>query len=234
MSTGWTSAPLPAGPVVLPGRALDVNSFELTWGLLARMWSRQTLDSPGQKRGLLLRHLRNTLEAQYVLNDLGAVERLIAGEFQVDRPLSEILLAQAERDTGLPSITSGIAYGLGQHTCSELACLLREAQRRFGDLPYTSKTLASLAFLEVEAPRTATERAQIMEALAEAKASVRRAWAASHSFLNPDVDRQYKFLGHVPPHDTSPCGVLRLAASIVPGAPGAHRSPNQESVAIAA
>jgi hypothetical protein len=37
----------------------------------------------------------------------------------------------------------------------------------------------------------------------------------------------------VPPHESSPCGVLRLAAPIVPGAPGIRTWPHQSTMTLA-
>ncbi|MCI3929209.1 hypothetical protein [Streptomyces sp. AN091965] len=243
MSLEWTSAPLPAGTVVVHGPLhFDADAPHAIWELIAKSSTSWGTEAAVEDGGRLQHHLRNTLKAQHVLNELDAVERLIADEAQVDRPLPEILLAQVEHDSDLPSITSGLAYGLRQHTCSKIACALREADRRFGDSYHVAgKTFASFAALgqlitvfEAKASHATADRVRVMEALAEAKATVRRAKAASQELLNLDVDRQYEFLSHVPPHGTSPCGVLRLAAPIVPGAPGVHRSPTQESVTIAA
>ncbi|GAA3162455.1 hypothetical protein GCM10017688_05930 [Streptomyces ramulosus] len=147
-----------------------------------------------------------------------------------DQDLTGTLLRTAEDVTGTRGITSGLAYGLeavprpfplpadrmlidGQHRVSAVlevltgmgkteaflrtALQLHDRMSQVG--PYSTADLDALV--------------QDAEKLAE---SLRQFAQTSVSYSAWHI----KFLVGVLPHASSPCGVLRLATPIVPGAPG--------------
>ncbi|MDQ0745802.1 hypothetical protein QF034_000033 [Streptomyces africanus] len=190
-----------------------------------------------QKSGRLERHLTAALTAEELLAEFATIDQLIAREAQASRELTHKLLASVEEHTGLPSIASGLAYGLHAPLVPSV-----ERARHWADLLIitnsyegASKTLQHLsAIIEVKGPRSTAELAQVREALAEAEQAIRDITATDRQVLNLHVDRHYEFLGVVPQHDTSPCGVLRLAVPIVPGAPGIRSWTDQTTMTLAA
>lgn len=178
------------------------------------------------------RHLQVTLRADHVLTAIADLARLVTDDSQAALRLTEDLLAGAERDTGLPSVTSGIIYGLDPRPCPTSLWLDdwslsfgRVGQQVILDLWGSWQSVVHLS---------PVERHQVMETLGRAESMVRGIKAASQRALNQHVSSRYGFLACVPPHDTSPCGVLGLASPIVPGAPSRRPTPHQEVMATAA
>lgn len=178
------------------------------------------------------RHLQITLRADHVLTAIKDLTRLVTDDSQTALKLTEDLLAGAERDTRLPSVTSGIIYGLDPRPCP--IAFLRDAwglpfagvgQQLLRDLWDSWRSVRHLS---------PVERHQALETLGRAESTVRGIKAAAQRALNQHVSSQYRFLGCVPPHDTSPCGVLGLASPIVPGAPSSRPTLQQEVMATAA
>lgn len=179
-------------------------------------------------------HLQVTLRADQVLKAIKDLARLVTDESRAAVKLTEDLLAGAERDTGLPSVTSGTLHGLDPHTCPK-------SFRVFGwgwgfRLSRIGQQHALRDLLDAcqSACLSPVELHQVREALARAESTVRGIKAAAQRALDQHVSSGYGFLGCVPPHDTSPCGVLGLASPIVPGAPATWLAPDQEVMATAA
>lgn len=64
------------------------------------------------------------------------------------------------------------------------------------------------------------------DALAQAARVARRLWHFVLSLLNTLLNGcSFEFRDHAPPHESSPCGVIRLAAPRIPRAPGVSACP---------
>lgn len=151
----------------------------------------------------------------------------------VAEDLTRLLLRTAEEAPGVPCVTSGLLHGLG--TAPSLApSWVLDGQHRISaanDIIHSSmgagKTEAFAAFAvdllqrlgrarRAGPPSTAADLVHVVdgaEVLAEFLLEL------AQGFLS-GVVRHVRYLVAVPPHQSSPCGVLRLAAPIIPGAPG--------------
>jgi hypothetical protein len=185
----------------------------------------------------LERHLTAGLTAEDLLAEFVTIDQLITREAQASWELTDKLLAAAEGDTNLPSIASRLAYGFDAPLFPSVERARQRAHRLIITNSYegASKTLQYVsAIIGVTAPRSTAELAQAKEALAEAEQAIRDITTTARQVLNLHVDRHYEFLGSVPLHATSPCGVLRLAMPIIPGAPGIRSWTDQTTMTLAA
>ncbi|QCX82681.1 hypothetical protein C9F11_45615 (plasmid) [Streptomyces sp. YIM 121038] len=119
----------------------------------------------------------------------------------------------------MPGITSGLAYGLAGQPVYALDEFCRLIQIPVGFALWGSKS------------RTAQAVLRFLRQAANAWLAITQRAAADVDLASVD---HYAFFGPVPPHAASPCGILRLAVPIVPGAPSSRPSPSQKALAIAA
>ncbi|MFE2423474.1 hypothetical protein [Streptomyces hokutonensis] len=159
-----------------------------------------------------------------------------------DTELTRRFLRTAEEALGIPSIASGIIQGL--EPTPPPVQLWHDYEDRIevvNGIVYSAlgsgKTFAALTtLLHRSGWMNRAERVQTTSLL-------------PHLVNNTEVLREFlqaltqgllcggaKLVGcliAVPPHESSPCGVLRLATPIVPGAPGIRTWPHQSTMTLA-
>ncbi|MDT0459149.1 hypothetical protein RM550_26110 [Streptomyces sp. DSM 41527] len=164
-----------------------------------------------------------------------------------DEELTRFLLCTAEQEdaSGIPCSVSGLVWGLAP---TPLPFVMTDGQHRYGILvaPFrpatgSGKTQTYLDLLERLSARIGRlcQRGHVPTA-----ADFRGVADAAHELsalllglVQRLLDGCAKFVGRlvaVPPSASSPCGVLRLAASLVPRAPGAGPIPAPTEFALAA
>ncbi|MFI9752317.1 hypothetical protein [Streptomyces collinus] len=159
------------------------------------------------------------------------------------KELTLLLLRTAEESLGFPSITSGLIQGL--EPTSPPVQLWHGYENRIevlSGLVYSAlgggKTVAALTTLLQRAGRmNRAERGQtasLLPRLINNTETLRKfLQALTQGFLSGGV-QHIACLIAAPPHESSPCGVLRLAAPIVPGAPGVRSWRHQSTMTLAA
>ncbi|MFF7166921.1 hypothetical protein ACFZBP_37005 [Streptomyces sp. NPDC008086] len=159
------------------------------------------------------------------------------------KELTLLLLRTVEEASGVPSITSGLIQGL--EPTPPPVQLWHNHEHHIGavnEIVYAAmgsgKTFTALTTLLQRAGRVnRAERIQTASFLtrlvndAEVLGEFLR--ALTQGFLCGGV-QHLQYLVAVPPHESSPCGVLRLAAPIIPGAPGVRSWPQQITMTLAA
>ncbi|MFE2718951.1 hypothetical protein ACFXKI_45375 [Streptomyces mirabilis] len=180
------------------------------------------------------RHLAaaNLLAADRVLNELRALSEEITDEAIQSRRLRDRLLATAEQDTGLPGMVSApqrprssARPGWDLHRTDVL-----EYVTRGGTTDYELSYSHPRTWSEYSADAALFVRAAL-------KAAAVQVWVfklANLAVLALPSGEGYSCEGSGPPHEASPCGILRLAAPIVPGAPGVGSRTHQATMTLAA
>lgn len=196
--------------------------------------------------------------AQNLVASWGSNLRDLHGQrFGDAEALTHLLLRTTEKDSGLPSATSGLMHGLrtasdcapawvidGQHRLAStlqtvyaatgsgksaaLAWLVAELGLTLGEARHTGSTAStreiSLAADYAPEPAHAASQAEkLVEFLRE----------LTQEFLSSIVQHS-RYHVAVPAHQSSPCGVLRLAAPIIPGAPNQGPATVPTDLALAA
>lgn len=150
------------------------------------------------------------------------------------------LLRTAEKVTGLPCATSGVLHGIeaaapstqgwvldGQHRLAAATQLIR-AQSGSG------KTEAALALMHRLGRMQRMGKLSASSHVAnDADVLVEFLRGLTQSLLSGSVPH-IRHLVAVLPHESSPCGVLRLAVPIIPGAPGQGPADVPFDLALAA
>lgn len=169
------------------------------------------------------------LQVDRVLQGLDALANEIAADRERGFLLGERLRATAEQDTGIPSVVYDAAPG------ADNSRRVGWALHRADVLEYTALdgTTRCVASYGDEVSRRCDLR-QAEAALADAANRVRAVKVAALVALKLLVGREYGFVDSVPPHGASPCGVLRLATPIVPGAPSVRSWPDHTTMTLAA
>ncbi|MFJ4972498.1 hypothetical protein [Streptomyces sp. NPDC088755] len=160
----------------------------------------------------------------------GMRARLDLARAGADAGLVPLLLRTAEEATGLASCTSGLLHGLGKSTpsCDGLAREAAELLRAIVPNPEAEyapwveqavlETLASK--YEVSDPAEPAQPVGVLVHFLDQVENVAAALrAVVQDILLGGVQRITHLTG-IPRHESSPCGVARLASPIVPGAPG--------------
>lgn len=171
------------------------------------------------------------------------------------KALTRQLLRTVEEICGVPCITSGLLHGLNAGEPSVPLRVVDEAHRLSQVLEVTAatgggKTEAALTVAEgllqrmgrlnrAKTPsgsgpeRVGNDAAQLMQVANDAEALAEFLREITQDCLSDTVP-YVRHLVAVPPHQSSPCGVLRLAASIVPNAPGQGPTAVPANLALAA
>jgi hypothetical protein len=175
------------------------------------------------------RALSHLLAADRVLADLRALSEEITEAGIQGRRLRSRLLATAEQDTGLPCAVADMDVRPGSST------RVGWALHRTDVLEYVTRAGGTdyVPWFHHQQP-SFDDRFQCVRAALSAAAS--RVWAIKAALLvafDPLRGGDYGFDRTVP-HEASPCGILRLAAPIVPGAPGGRSWPPQTTMTFAA
>lgn len=170
------------------------------------------------------------LSADRYLSDLRSLREEIADDQMRGWRLADRLRATAEQDTELPCIVFNLASASGSLTRAGWALHKTDV------LQYVTRagTTGHVACSSHQPPWSDDALQRARATLAEAEKQVLAVKAAALRLLRLLVSRQYGFAGSVPPHESSPCGVLRLAAPIVPGAPALRSWTHQTTMALAA
>ncbi|MGW4674373.1 hypothetical protein [Streptomyces sp. NPDC004324] len=194
------------------------------------------VDRMMQAPGPTNQHLTVALKADHIMAEIKSFAHLVDDAGQASRKLTEELLARAEQSTGLPCATSGILHGLAPRP--------RPMRLTFEDFGTNlalvvpqwvfDELLRPPTLIESQVQPSLLEMHQIREALARVHSMLRGIKAAALRALNLQAWARYEFLGSVPQHDASPCGVLGLASPIVPGAPARRPTSHKQVMAIAA
>ncbi|MCD9879701.1 hypothetical protein [Streptomyces guryensis] len=179
------------------------------------------------------RALSTLLATDRRLADLRALTKEITEDAVQSRRLRTRLLATAEQDTGLPSIV----FAPEDRPCSSTRPGWAWARHASDVLEYVAEDGAAHCALRFsherpwieEDPRWLAEAA-LAEVTKQFLAIRDIALAALGLLIGPT----YSFAGNIPPNETSPCGVLRLAAPIVPGAPSLRSWPHEMTMTLAA
>ncbi|MFB6533103.1 hypothetical protein ACFCY8_13355 [Streptomyces noursei] len=169
------------------------------------------------------------LKADRVLQGLDALADEIAADRESGFLLGERLRATAEQDMGIPCVVYDAAPGADNSRRVGWA-LHRADVLEYAALDGTTQCVASYGD---EVSRRCDLR-QVESALADAANRVRAVKGAALVALKLLVGREYGFVDSVPPHGASPCGVLRLATPIVPGAPSVRSWPDRTTMTLAA
>ncbi|MEU1795634.1 hypothetical protein [Streptomyces californicus] len=176
--------------------------------------------------------LSTVLSADRYLAELRTLSEEIAEEAIQSRRLRGRLRATAEQDTGLPCIvfdpdsrsdsSTRPGWAWAHHTADVLEYVTTagstECTIRFSHDPAWS-----------DGPLCRAEAA--LERVLKQVLAIRSAALAALGLL---VFPACGFVWSVPPHAASPCGVLRLATPIVPGAPSLRPWPHETTMALAA
>ncbi|MDQ0772894.1 hypothetical protein QF026_001360 [Streptomyces aurantiacus] len=185
-----------------------------------------------------------TWRAQNVLETLSSeLKGLRDHASGLAKELTLLLLRSAEEASSAPSITSGLIQGL-EPTPPPVQLWHRYENRIevVNGLVYSAmgggKTFAALTVLLQRAGRVSrAEQGQTGSFLARLVNNtevLREFLQALTQGLLCGGAQHIECLIAVPPHESSPCGVLRLAAPIVPGAPGVRSWPHQSTMTLAA
>lgn len=169
------------------------------------------------------------LEADRVLQRLHALADEVAADRDLGFPLGKRLRATAEQDTGIPSVVYDAVPGADRSRRVGWA-LHRTDVLEYAALDGSTNCVAS--FSDEDSWRYDLRQAEA--ALADAANRARAVKAAALVALKLLVGREYSFVDSVPPHEASPCGVLRLATPIVPGAPSVRSWPIHTTMTLAA
>lgn len=161
--------------------------------------------------------LSAVLRADRLLTDLRTLSEEIAEEAVQSRRLRGRLHATAEQDTGLPCIvfdqeirpgaSTRPGWAWARHTTDVLEYVARD-----GTTDYALRFSHEPQWSDGPLCRAEAALAEVMEQVL----AIRRAALAT---LGLPMGPKYSFARSVPPNEASPCGVLRLATPIVPGAP---------------
>ncbi|MFG3295924.1 hypothetical protein ACGF3G_44990 [Streptomyces sp. NPDC048179] len=171
--------------------------------------------------------------------------------------LTLLLLRTAEEHSGVPRITSGLIVGLERERGTDALQLWNLHERRIEaarEILYSAsgsgKTMAMLIQLMGRAKRGRIQ--PVPSPGVSGRCSVPTVTVSLLTGLVDDVEVLREFLRvltrglmgcgiqpvrplvALPPRESSPCGVLRLAAPIVPGAPGTQSWPHQRIMTLAA
>ncbi|MEE1797510.1 hypothetical protein PUR57_02215 [Streptomyces sp. JV176] len=143
------------------------------------------------------------------------------------------LLATAEQDTGLPCIISDSearpssstlpGWSWARHTTDVLEYMAKD-----GTTDYVMRYSQERSWSDDD-PRLLAQAV-----LAEVTKQVQTVRGAALATLRLLISPTYSFAWSVPPNETSPCGVLRLAAPIVPGAPNVWSWLHKTNMTLAA
>lgn len=174
----------------------------------------------------------NVLAADRILNELRALSEEITDAAIESRRLRDRLLATAEQDTGLPGMVSAperprssARPGWDLHRTDVL-----EYVTRGGTTDYALSYSHPQPWSEYSADAALFVRAAL-------EAAAGQVWVfklANLAALALPSREGYSCEGSGPPHGASPCGILRLAAPIVPGAPGVGSRTHQATMTLAA
>ncbi|MFJ8748697.1 hypothetical protein ACIREO_05065 [Streptomyces sp. NPDC102441] len=218
--------------VLLEAAAKESNIFaaedeDVRWCItIPHAWNERLVVIDGQSR------LSTVLLADRFLAELRTLSEEIAEEAIQGRRLRGRLRATAEQDTGLPCIVfdpesrSGSptrhGWSWAHHTADVLEYVTTggstEYALRFSHDPPWS-----------DDPLCRAEAA--LERVMKQVLAIRSAALAALGLL---VFPACGFAWSVPPHAASPCGVLRLATPIVPGAPSLRPWPHKTTMTLAA
>lgn len=186
--------------------------------------------------------LHDLAELPWVIEEASSSSPLSRGD------VARLLLRTAEEASGIPCSTSGLLHGIapkqtipllvmtdGCHRLSELNQVLYHAQGSGKTRTLVTNLVRRLNQRLGRLSRaghvpTTTEIAHVADA------------AQALSALLLDLAQRLltgcvKCFGHLvvaPPHESSPCGILRLAVPLVPRAPGAGQLPSPFKFTLAA
>jgi hypothetical protein len=171
--------------------------------------------------------------------------------------LTRLLLRTAEKDSGVPGATSGLAHGLraashrapawivdGQHRLASVSLTVPTATGS-GKSATLAWLIAELTFTLARARHTRAAAAtrempladdgasEFLHAADQAEKLVEFLRGITQEFLSGSV-RYGRYRSAVPALQSSPCGVLRLAAPIIPGAPNQGSATVPTDLALAA
>jgi hypothetical protein len=185
------------------------------------------------------------------LHDLGKfwlIEPKTYSRRSPDEDVVRILLHTAEEVSGIPCSASGLLLGLDP-TPAPVPLVMTDGIHRLVELKSVLHTTAGsgkTASVVIDLVDTLTQRMGRLNraghdvTTAELGHIADTAYALSALLLDL-VQRlltgYVRFFGRlvaVPPNGSSPCGVLRLAAPLVPRAPGAGQVPGPTEIALAA
>ncbi|MFE7462618.1 hypothetical protein ACFU6R_00745 [Streptomyces sp. NPDC057499] len=170
------------------------------------------------------------------------------GEPNTSADLTRLLLRTAEDTSGLPTMTSGLPHGLeaapltithwvldGQNRLMDVERVIFASQGSGKTHSYVSRLLSSLNQLADRAPGSDPSKTELeIQRAANGADDLSNFLGTLAQRLISGTLRQVVVPIAVPPHASSPCGVLRLAASIVPGAPGHAPFSGSIDLALAA
>ncbi|MET8980972.1 hypothetical protein ABZX85_35755 [Streptomyces sp. NPDC004539] len=156
--------------------------------------------------------------------------------------LTLLLLRTVEEASGFPSITSGLIHGIELTTPPVQLWRSYEehVEAVYGLVNAAmggSKTLGRLITqFQLAGQAIWAERIKATSFLGRLVNDVETARKFLQDLAQGLCDgvQHIEYLVAVPPHESSPCGVLRLASPIVPGAPGTQSWPHQTSMTLAA
>ncbi|MFJ8953494.1 hypothetical protein ACIRO1_25605 [Streptomyces sp. NPDC102381] len=159
-----------------------------------------------------------------------------------------VLLRTSEETSGIPCSVSGLPHGLEPTPATALLVIIDESHQLSG--------LKSVIHLAVGSGKTAITARLLVEQLTQRMGRLnRRDQRPSAAELGQIADAAYalsklllllaqrlltegvKFVGYlaaVPPTESAPCGLLRLAAPRLPRAPGVRQVPGPIEFALAA
>lgn len=172
------------------------------------------------------RALSKLLTADRIIASLKALSEELSEDAVRSRRFAGRLRATAEQDTGLPCIAFSAEADLDSSTRNRWAW----ARHTTDVLEYVTEG-GSTDYV----PRFSQEPSWADAALCreETAAAIRQAQGVRGCFLIVlvrEIGLKYGFARSVPPNEASPCGVLRLAAPIVPGAPGVWSWPHSTTL----
>lgn len=176
--------------------------------------------------------LSNLLTANRVLAELRALSTEIAEDAIQSRRLRGRLRATAEQDTGLPCIV----FDRGARPTSSPRPGWAWARHTTDVLEYVAldgSTDYALRFSH-EPPWSDDPLCRAEAALADVMKQFLAIRDIALAALGLLIGPKYSFAWGVPPNEASPCGVLRLAAPIVPGAPNLWSCAHKTTMTLAA
>ncbi|RZU37620.1 hypothetical protein EV284_2798 [Streptomyces sp. BK022] len=154
------------------------------------------------------------------------------------KELTPLLLRTAEETSVIPSVTSGLIWGLDPTPVpvdiwQSLGRAVTSAEKlvvavsSYGAAVDVVRRVGRIA--RAGRPAPAAFSVDIIDEVEEVQEVLRN---LAQGLLLGGVQKA-ELVFALPPHAASPCGLLRLAAPIVPGAPGAGAWPDQSTMTLA-